>query len=121
MQEKLTLVVGASPNPERYSYKAVALLNEYQQPVIPLGIRKGDINGIEIIQGKPMLENIHTISLYLGPERQKAYYDYLLSLNPKRIIFNPGTENPVFYEMAQANDVELIEHCTLVMLNSGMF
>ena len=115
------MVIGASPKPERYSYKAVTLLNRYKQPVIALGIRKGNINGIEIIMGRPHFEGIHTVTLYIGSDRQIDYYDYILSLEPKRIIFNPGTENPELYELAQKNNLKVIANCTLLMLNSGIF
>ena len=121
MNLKKTIVIGASPKPERYSYKAVTLLNRYKQPVIALGIRKGNINGIEIIMGRPHVENIHTVTLYIGPDRQIDYYDYILSLKPKRIIFNPGTENPELIELAQENNIETVKNCTLVMLNAGIF
>ena len=110
MNLKKTIVIGASPKPERYSYKAVTLLNRYKQPVIALGIRKGNINGIEIIMGRPHVENIHTVTLYIGPDRQIDYYDYILSLKPKRIIFNPGTENPELIELAQENNIEKLEN-----------
>ena len=116
-----TIVIGASPKPERYSYKAVTLLSRYKYPVIALGIRAGNINEVEIIKGKPHFEDIDTITLYIGPERQTNYYDYILSIKPKRLIFNPGTENPELFTLARNNNIEVVENCTLVMLNSGMF
>lgn len=121
MEHKRTVVIGASPNPERFSFKAVKLLNSYKHPVEAVGIRDGKILNIEIQKGKPKLEDVHTVTLYLGAQRQPAYYEYIFSLNPKRIIFNPGTENTEFYSMAQKKGIEVIEHCTLVMLNSGTF
>jgi predicted CoA-binding protein len=119
--EKRTLVVGASPNESRFSNKAVRMLQVYGHPVIPIGIRKGKINNLEIITDKVNFENIDTVSLYIGPQNQPEYYRYIISLHPKRIIFNPGTENPEFYEMAKKNNIDTVENCTLVMLNSGIF
>ena len=121
MNLKKTIVIGASPKPERYSYKAVTLLNRYKQPVIALGIKKGNINGIEIIIDKAHFEDIHTVTMYIGANRQIDYYEYILSLKPKRIIFNPGTENYELYQLAQENNIETVENCTLVMLNTGIF
>ena len=121
MELKKTVVIGASPNPERFSYKAVSLLNKYQHPVFALGIRDGEIAGIKILKTKPEITDIHTITLYIGIEKQSPYYDYIFSLNPSRIIFNPGTENNEFYRKAKEKGIEVIEDCTLVMLNSGRF
>ncbi|MEN8120337.1 MAG: CoA-binding protein [Bacteroidota bacterium] len=121
MNHKKTIVIGASPNPKRYSYKAVTLLSHFGYELIALGIRSGNINGIEIIKGRTHFDDIHTVTLYLGPDRQIDYYDYILSLKPKRIIFNPGTENLELYNLAMTNNIEVIEHCTLVMLNSGTY
>ncbi len=115
------LVVGASPNPRRYSYKAVSLLKANNYEVIPLGIRNGEIDGLKIIKGKPLLKDIHTVTMYVGPARQGEYIDYLLSLNPKRIIFNPGTENAEFINSAKKQGIETVQNCTLVMLNTGTF
>jgi predicted CoA-binding protein len=89
--------------------------------VVPVGIREGQIEGISILQGEPLVPDVDTISLYVGPERQKDYYDYMLSLKPRRIIFNPGTENPEFENMAQVQQIEVVEGCTLVMLSIGAF
>lgn len=116
-----TLVLGSSPNTSRYSNKAVRLLKSYEHEVVPVGIRKGKIDGIEIILGKPEVSNIHTVTLYIGIAKQVDYYEYILSLKPKRIIFNPGTENNEFARIAEDNNIETIEYCTLVMLNTGQF
>lgn len=115
------LVLGASPNSYRYSYKAVRLLKRYNHEVVPLGIRKGEIEGEEIILGKAQFEDIHTVTLYVGPAKQADYYDYILSLKPQRIIFNPGTENDELLQLAREKKIETVENCTLVMLNSGLF
>lgn len=116
-----TLVLGASPNIERYSNKAVNMLNRYGHEVIALGIRKGTIENIDIQLGNPFITDIHTVTLYIGPAKQPDYYDYILSLNPKRIIFNPGTENPELIKIAELKGIETIENCTLIMLRSGEF
>jgi predicted CoA-binding protein len=116
-----TLVLGATTNPKRYSYKAVRLLVRKEIPVIAVGFRKGMIENIEIETGKPDVHDIHTIALYLGKERQLDYYDYLLQLKPNRIIFNPGTDNPAFMELAKKQGIEVVSGCLLVMLHSGKF
>ncbi len=121
MTKKRTLVLGASPNPIRFSYKAVKSLQRHNFPVIPAGIKIGEIGGVEIITDRPVFDDIHTITMYIGPARQKEYYKWLLSLRPKRIIFNPGTENREFMEMARENGIEVLEDCTLIMLNAGRY
>jgi predicted CoA-binding protein len=122
-KSKLTLVVGATDNPERYAYRAVELLQAKGVPVVPIGIKKGVVFGEEIIdlRQKPVLAGIHTITLYLGPSNQSEWIDYLIGLEPKRIIFNPGTENPQFFQKAKAAGIEALEACTLVMLTTGQF
>lgn len=116
-----TLVLGASTNPSRASNRAVRMLVDREIEVTALGIREGEIAGITIQHGLPIIENIHTISLYLNDTRQEAYYDYILSLNPKRIIFNPGTENLVLSKLARDNDIETIVACSLVLLSLGEY
>lgn len=118
---KKTLVLGATPNPERYAYLATMRLAKYGHEVVPVGIRKGEIEGIEIIEGKPDVGAVDTVTLYIGEARQPEYYDYILSLQPKRIIFNPGTENPELMRLAQAQGIETVEGCTLVMLSIGAY
>lgn len=121
MQQKKTLVIGASENPQRYSYLAVQRLNAHKHPVIALGKRPGKI-GNTVIETEPKpFENIDTITLYLNPARQQEYYDYILSLHPRRIIFNPGTENDELYELAKVNGIKTEEACTLVMLSTGQY
>lgn len=114
---KKTLVLGASPNPSRYSNIAVHRLDGKGHEVIPVGIRQGEIAGYSIQQGTPAFDDIDTITLYLNPERQKAYYDYILSLQPKRIIFNPGTENMELIRLAKEKGIETEVACTLVLLS----
>jgi predicted CoA-binding protein len=118
---KLTVVIGASPNPDRYSFLAVNKLRAYNHPVVAIGKRAGDINGTPVIAEHPALDNVDTITLYMNPTRQQEYYDYILSLNPKRIIFNPGTENPELAAMAQQQGIKTMEACTLVMLGTGQY
>jgi predicted CoA-binding protein len=120
---KKTVVVGATPNQSRYAYLAATMLAEYKNDTVLLGIRKGEINGNKIldIREKPKLEGVHTITLYIGPQRQPEWYSYLLSLQPKRIIFNPGTENEEFENLARQQGIETLEACTLVMLRSLQF
>jgi len=118
---KKTLVLGASPNPIRFSYKAVKSLVRHGYDVVPLGIRDGDIMWQKIIIGKPDLKDIHTITLYLNPQRQQEYYDYILSLSPKRIVFNPGTENQELIKIAMQNNIEVSIACTLIMLNTNNY
>ncbi len=121
MSTKKTLVLGASPNPIRFSYKAVKSLQRHDVPVVPVGIKNGEIGGIEIIRDRPQIDDVHTVAMYVGPVRQKDYYSWLLSLRPARIIFNPGTENDEFMEMAKKEGIEVLEDCTLIMLNAGRF
>ena len=118
---KKTLVLGASANPDRYSYLAVQFLKKANQEIIALGMNPGEVEGIPILTGKPELKNIDTITLYLNPSRQDAYYDYLLSLKPRRIIFNPGTENYEFMQRAKQAGIHVLAACTLVMLNTGQY
>ena len=122
-KSKLTLVVGATDNPEHYPYRAAELLQAKGVPCVPMGIKKGIVFGEEILDLRqlPALEGIHTITLYLGPQNQSEWIDYLIGLGPKRIIFNPGTENPVFFSKAKAVGIDALEACTLVMLTTGQF
>ncbi len=115
---KKTLVLGASPDPSRYSYHAVQRLVDKGITVIPIGIRVGDINGLKIIIGKPQLADIHTVTIYLNTINQVEYYDYVIDLKPKRIIFNPGSENAEFINLAKKAGIEVQFACTLVMLST---
>lgn len=120
-QGKLTVVLGASPNPERYSYLAVDRLTRKGHPVVAIGLRNGNIGDTPITPEHPALENVDTVTLYMNAEKQKQYYDYILSLHPKRIIFNPGTENPELVKLATAAGIEHPYACTLVMLSTGQY
>ena len=118
---KKTIVLGATPNPDRYAYKATKRLKTHGYEVIPMGIRKGEIEGIKIENETPQYEGVDTVTLYLNPDLQKPYYDYIFSLKPKRIIFNPGTENFELIRMAKERGIETEIGCTLVMLSIGNY
>ena len=121
MEKKKTLVIGASENKERYSNLAVQKLTAHQQPVIALGIKKGKIGDTVIETEKKPFDNIDTVTLYINPSRQKEYYDYIFSLHPKRIIFNPGTENEELQAQATAKGIAVQEACTLVLLSTNQY
>jgi hypothetical protein len=118
---KKTLVLGASPNATRVSFQAVHRLQNAGHEAVPVGIKKGSIAGIEIKNGMPEEEGVDTITLYLNAKNQEAYYDYILGLEPKRIIFNPGAENLELYRMAWERGIEVENACTLVMLSVGNY
>ncbi|MEL6536314.1 MAG: CoA-binding protein [Bacteroidota bacterium] len=122
-QIKRSVVVGATPNQNRYAWLASEMLQEDGYPFIPLGIKTGEVFGQEIldIRKQPLIENVHTLTLYVGANNLEPYHDYLLSLRPKRIIFNPGAENPKLYQAALQQNIEVIEACTLVMLRSRQY
>jgi uncharacterized protein len=121
MQQKKTLVLGASQNPQRYSYLALQRLAAHQQPAVAIGAKKGQVGETMIETEKKPFEDIDTVTLYLNPVRQKDYYDYILSLQPKRIIFNPGAENDELAELAEQKGIKVQEACTLVLLSTGQF
>lgn len=120
---KKTVIVGASPNPARYSYLAAGMLSEHGHEIVPVGIRRGEVAGKQIlnIREKPAIADVDTVTLYIGPQRQPEWYDYILSLKPKRVIFNPGTENDEFINMVNDHGIEALEACTLVMLRSRQY
>jgi predicted CoA-binding protein len=120
-KNKPTVVIGASPNADRYSYKATISLLNHNHTVYPIGIKKGSINGLTIINDKPLIKNIDTVTLYIGPDNQPEWYDYILKLNPKRIIFNPGTENPELIKLSNDKGIETEIACTLVLLNINQY
>jgi predicted CoA-binding protein len=118
---KRTLIIGASSNPSRYAYLAAQKLRSYGHPVLLLGRRKGLALGEEIHLEKIKWEDVDTVTLYINPSHQPEYYDYIISLNPKRVIFNPGTENPEFKNILLNKNIIPIEACTLVMLSIGQY
>ena len=121
IEKKPTLVLGASPKPDRYSYLAVKRLLSHDQPVYALGNRETAIDETPIVTGTPDYDDVHTVTLYLNPKRQEQYYDYIIGLKPKRIIFNPGTENDELMNLAKENGIEILPACTLVMLSTDQF
>ena len=121
MQTKKTVVLGASPNPLRFSHKMVKSLVRHGIDVVPVGFRKGKISDVDILIGQPKIKDVHTISLFMGARHQPPFYDYILKLNPRRIIFNPGTYNPELSELAKKNGIEPVIDCALIMLNKGTF
>ena len=118
---KKTLVLGASTNPERFSFMAVRKLKFSHIPVVAVGLREGVIFGVRIETPFPKFENIDTVTLYIGPKSLPAYYDYILGLNPRRVIFNPGTESPEFAAMLSASGVEVVHACTLIMISNNLY
>ena len=118
---KKTLVLGASPNPERYAYKAIFALKQKGHEVVPVGLRDGVVSGVTILKGQPKVDDVDTLTLYVGPKHQPNFYDYIIGLKPKRIIFNPGTKNKELQELAVENNIETIDACTLVMLSVGNY
>ena len=119
---KKTIILGASPKPSRYSHLAVLQLLDKGYEVIPIGNRKkASIKDLDILNGQPPVEDVHTITLYINPSIQKDYYDYILSLHPQRIIFNPGTVNPELIQLAKEKGIHVEIACTLVMLSTGQY
>jgi predicted CoA-binding protein len=115
---KKTLVLGASSNPERYAYKATVKLAQHGHEVFPVGLRAGKIESHEILTNNPLIKDIDTVTLYVGPQNQPVYYDYILNqIKPKRIIFNPGTENSELEKLAKEQGIETEIACTLVLLS----
>ena len=119
--QKKTVVLGASQNEERYSNMAVKKLVANKHPVTAIGNKEGIINDIKIIKDNPFIGEVDTVTLYLNPENQKPYYDYILSLHPKRIIFNPGTENEELEKIANEKGIKTMEACTLVLLSTNQY
>ncbi len=118
---KKTVVLGATDNPERFAFRAVHKLQQYGHEVVPVGIRKGKVGGLDIQTDRPQVENVDTVTLYVGSRNLSEWYDYILSLNPKRIIFNPGTENLDLERMAIDKGIDPVQGCTLVMLSVGQY
>jgi len=118
---KKTLVLGASLNPERYSNIAIRKLNIKRNEVLAIGLRAGKVDNIQIHKKLLSFKNIHTITLYINNKRQKEYYDYIISLKPKRVIFNPGTENVELYQLLEKESIDYIEACTLVLLSTNQY
>lgn len=121
MENKKTLVIGASDNPARYSNMAINLLRKHNHTVIALAKRAGKVGDVDFQTEFPLNEDIHTVTMYVGAARQLEYYQALIELKPERVIFNPGTENFELSDMLEMRGIETIEGCTLVMLNKGIY
>jgi predicted CoA-binding protein len=113
--------LGASPNSERYSFLATLLLQEKGYAVYPYGIKKGAIGNLTILNEWPSTQTIDTVTLYVAPSGQEEYYDAIIALAPRRIIFNPGTENPTLKILAHEKGIDTMDACTLVMLKTGQY
>src|SRR3954470_21473754 len=120
-QQKKTLVLGASENPDRYSYLAIKRLRRHNHPVVAVGRRNGKVDDVSITKEHIAENDIDTVTLYLNPKNQVEYYDYIIDLHPKRIIFNPGTENDELIRRAKEKNIEPVIACTLVMLSTGQY
>ena len=120
---KKTVIIGATTNPTRYAFIAAGMLSEYNHEIVPVGIKSGVVYGKEIlaITKRPIIADVDTVTLYIGPQHQLEHYDYILSLNPKRVIFNPGTENAEFEKLITDSGAEALEACTLVLLRSKQY
>ncbi|SEQ06371.1 CoA-binding protein [Neolewinella agarilytica] len=121
MKKNKTLILGATPNRERYAYLAANKLVRHGHDIINVGIKQGELAGQEILNGMPARDDVETVTLYVGPKRQPPYYDWIIGLKPRRIIFNPGTENPELAKLAREAGIETTVACTLVMLGSGQY
>jgi predicted CoA-binding protein len=119
--KKKTVVLGASDNPARYSYLAVDSLQRHNHPVVAIGRHAGTVGATEIITEHPAMDDIDTVTLYLNAQNQQQYYDYILSLHPKRLIFNPGAENSELAQLAATKGIQPMEACTLVLLSTGQY
>jgi predicted CoA-binding protein len=120
---KKTVIVGATMNPSRYAFMAAEKLVENHHEIVPIGVKSGEVFGEPILNigSRPLIGDVDTITLYIGPQHQQEHYEYLLSLKPKRVIFNPGTENTEFEKEVEESGAEALEACTLVMLSTGQY
>lgn len=118
MENKKTLVIGASPSPMRYAYKAVKRLVSYGHDVVAIGKLDAEIDGVKINREMIDIPDLHTVTMYLNPEKQEPYLDYIIGLKPRRVIFNPGSFNPKLEKMAKQAGILVVEDCTLVMLDT---
>jgi len=120
---KKTVIIGATPNAYRYAYMAAESLTDKGHEIVPIGIKKGEVFGSPIlnIKDKPKVEDVDTVTMYIGPQHQDEWMEYIVGLDPKRIIFNPGTENSEFERYARKKGIEIEEACTLVLLSIGSY
>ncbi|PHQ55928.1 MAG: CoA-binding protein [Lutibacter sp.] len=113
--------IGASTNPGRYSYLAINRLVTNGYKVCAIGTKDGTVEGIKITVKKIMFENIDTVTVYVAAKNQADYYTYIIDLKPRRVLFNPGTENPLFEQLLTKNNIEFERACTLVLLSLGVY
>lgn len=118
---KKTLIIGASPDPNRYAYKAAHMLTSKGHQIVNIGIKNGAVAGAEIEKPGAIYHDIDTITLYIGPATQPQYFDYIVATKPKRVIFNPGTENEALEELLDQHQIKYTEACTLVLLSTGQY
>ncbi len=118
---KKTLIIGATPNTHRYAYRAAHMLTAKGHNIVNIGIKQGEVAGVKIEGADKPYADIDTITLYIGSDLQEAYYDYILETMPKRVIFNPGTENLALEKMLAQHGIAAIEACTLVLLSTGQY
>lgn len=116
-----TVVLGAAENPDRYSCKAVKALLRNDYEVVPVGFRAGLIKDIEILTGKPHVEDVDTILIYMGARKQTDFYEYILNLKPRRVVFNPGAENPELQDILKEKGIEVVKDCALIMINTDHY
>lgn len=120
---KKTVVIGASTNPARYAYIASGMLTEYGHEIVPVGLKRGEVFGKKILDARnqPIVDKVDTVTLYVGPANQSGLFEYIMQLKPSRVIFNPGTENLEMMKALEANGIEVVEGCTLVMLRTQQY
>ncbi len=116
-----TLVFGASLNPSRYANLVIKKLVKGGHEVVAFGMKKGVVEGIAIDTELKYYNDIDTVTFYLNAQKQKAYYQYITALKPKRVIFNPGTENPEFYSILRENHIEFEVACNLTLLSTNQY
>lgn len=121
MADKKTLVLGATPDSSRYAYLAANRLVRTGHTIVNVGIKTGDVAGVPIEKPEAIHDDIDTVTLYVGTRNQPPLYDYILATNPRRIIFNPGTENSELKQLARERGIETVSACTLVMLATGEY
>lgn len=123
MISKRTVIIGASTNHSRYAFLAAEMLTEYGHEIVPVGIKKGEVLGKQIldIRQRPSVQDVDTVTLYIGPQHQPEWYNYILALKPARVIFNPGTENAELEKLLTLQGIQAIQGCTLVMLRTGQY
>lgn len=121
MKNKKTLVLGATTKPERYAFRAINMLVDKGHTVLAIGQNTGEVAGVKIYTKAIPVKNIDTVTLYLNPARQRDYYNYIIEAQPKRVVFNPGTENPEFYQLLELNNIKAEVACTLVLLATNQY